>query len=180
MSNDYQIQSQWENESAHITNNGQDSSERRRGITIHKKTILIVLTVLVITLVSAFVYYSSARSIEGIWVRQMDDNTTVAGMTVQIIREDGKTQGKIISMPENAQFFEVGLIKWFGIRRTGFGQYEFYDLTNPYDDINDRSTYRYSYNDSISNAIISSDGKTMTINSPGDGLGKYQLWIKTE
>ena len=171
----FQTQSQWENESEQNALSNNDSADRHRkhGITVNKKALIIISTFLVISIVAAFVYYNSAKSIEGIWIRQMDDNTTVAGMTVEVSNNNGRLEGKIIAMPAGAAEFHVGQIKWFGIKKIGLGKYVFYDL------ISKEGGEKYTYSSNGDEMIVSSSGDQLTITANHDvDRGAFQMWIK--
>ena len=171
----FQTQSQWENETedALVRTTGSSKKPHRHGITINKKTILVLSALLIIGLAAGLYYYSAARSIEGIWVRQMDDNTSVAGMTVEVRRNGSRLEGVIISMPAGAESFYVGQVKWFGIHKTGFGKYEYYDL------ISKDNGSEYDYGSNIDDMVVSADESQLTISSNNDTeKGQHQLWVK--
>ncbi len=162
----FQTQSQWENDADSIVHGSGNHSPSSKGIRVNKKALVIISATFIIMIVAFFVYYSTSRTIDGLWIRQMDDYNELAGMVVEV--KDGK--GTIVSMPESADAFFVGQVKWFGIRKTGFGQYEWYSLHHY------ESEDKYEYADYLTYAVVSADGSTLSSSSESTAKGKYQLW----
>ncbi len=169
----FQTQSQWENDSQQRTSDSSDKSRKKRGFQVSKKVVAVISALFILALGSLGYIYTFTRTIEGTWVRQMDDNTTLAGMTVEVRRNGSRLEGVIISMPAGAESFYVGQVKWFGIRKTGFGQYAYYDLI-----AKDGGT-EYYYGSNIDDMIINADESQLTISSNNDTeRGQHQLWVK--
>ncbi len=163
----FQTQSQWENDADSIVHGSGNHSASPKGIRVNKKALVIISATFIIMIVAFFVYYSTARTIDGLWIRQMDDYNELAGMVVEV--KDGK--GTIVAMPEAADAFFVGQVKWFGIRKTGFGQYECYMLCHKEDEDT------YGYDNGFAKVTVSSDGSSLSsICTDSSSKGKYQLW----
>ena len=162
----FQAQSQWDNNSDSIIHNSENHSPSFKGIRISKKALAIISAAFIIMIASFCLYYFTARSIDGLWIRQMDDYNELAGMVVEV--KNGK--GTIVAMPDSADAFFVGQVKWFGIKKTGFGKYEWYSLHH-YEDED-----KYGYADYLTYVIVSPDGTTLSSSSESVNKGKYQLW----
>ena len=169
-----QSQSQWENdEQLNITVND-ESATKPKGISVNKRGFFIGCGFLALVIIGLSAIYIFGRPIEGVWVRQLDSNSTLAGMTVEVRKDRGSLEGEIITMPENAYAFGVGQIKWHKIKKVGFGKYECYDLSHT------DGTNFYSYADKPSVLIISPDGKQLTLKAEESNAdrGNFQVWIK--
>ena len=180
----FQTQSQWENENLpdieYNIDSGNDSSLKKNNnrIKIRKSTLLIIASSMIVIVALLLSVYIAARPIEGVWIRQMDDNSTLAGMTVEVRKNGGVTEGVIITMPEGAEEFEVGQVKWFDIQKVGFGKYQFRDLT--YSGNTETYYYRNSDSDLLS---VMSGGKRLTISCSDRtqrDKGAFQVWIKND
>lgn len=168
----FQTQSQWENETQQNGAAAFESATDNKGIQISKKGLLLGGSLLIIIFLGIIALYIFGRPIEGTWVRQMDDNSTLAGMTVEVKRDGNILEGTIISMPEGAIGFEVGQIKWFQIKKVGFGKYEFYDL------IHHETTGTYSYG-TTSILTVLQGGNQLTLATDGsNSRGNFQVWVK--
>lgn len=171
----FQTQSQWENDSDNTLTESYDltGNQRKHGIPVNRKAIVVFFALVILVVAAGIYFYSTARSIEGIWVRQVDDNSTVAGMMIEVKNNNGTLQGTIISMPMDAIEFKVGQVKWFGIKKVGFGKYTFFDLMS----YGDGASYDYANNPD--DMTVSSGGDQLTISSNHEvDRGAYQLWIK--
>lgn len=134
----------------------------------------IAIAIIVLAIIGTmFSVYIFGRRIEGTWVRQ-DDDTHVAGMTVEVKRVNGVLQGTIIDMTDGVGTFEVGLVKWYDLKRVGFGKYELYDLIG----IGGSST-SYHYDGILSTIQILSGGQSLNVVNPKPGnTGNFQIWTK--
>ncbi len=176
----FQTQSQWENSSSvsefqiDLEPDHESGLKKKTGQN-NKKALIIAGSATAIVIAVLLSVYMFARPIEGIWVRQTDTNYTVAGMTVEVRRNGRALEGVIISMPEGAEAFEVGQIKWFNIRKVGFGRYSFQDLTHS------DSSGSYYYHRESDILAVSSGGKNLSIiTSQPDQKGHYQVWLKNK
>ena len=172
----FQTQTQWENSAEQEESIANDSASaptrKENGIQVSKKGLIISGSIIVLVILGLLAIYMYGRSVEGIWVRQMDDNSTLAGMTVEVKRDGAMFEGVIIDMPSNAYAFEVGQVKWHLIKKVGFGKYEYYDLSNT------DGTNNYFY-DSVCSLTVLPGGKQLTISTSGSNArGNHQIWIK--
>ena len=170
----YQSQSQWENELQNMESAVSSSAEKQRGIVVSKKTLIlgggIVLTIFCLLLV----LYAFGRPLEGTWVRQSDDNSTLSGMKVEVRNNGGKLEGTIVSMPDGAYAFEEGQIKWAEIKKVGFGKYQCVDLSF----LQPENIYSYEGSTLLS---VGPGGKQMTLQTVTNQIvqrGRHQLWLK--
>ncbi len=163
----FQTQSQWENDSGSISTDNKNCSPSTKGIKISRRIIVVICLLFAAILIAGAVYFGTARSIEGLWVRQMDDYNEVAGMVVEV--KDGK--GTIVALPETADAFFIGQTKWLGIKKIGFGQYECYMLCHK------EADDTYGYDDGFAKVTVSSDGSSLSsICTDNSSKGQYQLW----
>ena len=170
----FQTQSQWENNAGQELLKGNDNTPTKKdaGIQVSKKGLIIGGSIVVLVFWGIIALYMFGRPIEGVWVRQMDDNSTLAGMTVVVKRDGSMLEGVIIEMPSNAYAFEVGQIKWHMIKKVGFGKYEYYDLTHA------DGTDQYYYGTSSLLTVLPG-GKQLTATTDGSSArGNYQIWVK--
>lgn len=168
----FEVQTQWENE-AKSQSSGLVNQKRVTSLQVTKRSVVIIVAITLVIISAMFSVYTFSRRLEGVWVRQLDDNNTLAGMTVEVHKNNGVLEGTIIAMPEGAEAFEIGQNKWFALRKTGFGIYQGKTLVSHGD-----GTYSYGANDSIFK--IMSTGRTMTLQSSDADVskGSYQVWIK--
>lgn len=169
---EFQIQSQWEDESQD-PNGGLSTQKKAASLQVTKRSVVIVVAVATIAICAMIAVFIFGRRIEGVWIRQVDDNNTLAGMTVEVRKNNGILEGTIIAMPEGAEAFEVGQNKWIALRKTGFGIYLGKSLVSHSD-----GTYSYGNNDSVFTVL--SGGKIMTMQSSEADVskGSYQVWVK--
>lgn len=167
----FQVQSQWENESQ-SPNSYLENQRKTTSLQVTKRSVIIVVVVTFIVICAMFSVYTFGRRIEGVWVRQVDDNSTLAGMTVEVRKNNGILEGKIIAMPDGAETFEVGQVKWFALEKRSFGVYQGSDLSS--------NNGAYYYDDTFSLFSIKSGGNTLTVQNQGQdvSLGKFQVWVK--
>ncbi len=141
-----------------------------------KKVLLVATPIAAVVILALIALFIFGRPLDGTWIRQLDDNGTLAGMTVEVSRNGGVLEGKIISMPSGANAFEVGQTKWFEIKKVGFGKYKFYDLVS-YSD----GSYSYEYDRPSMIRVLPGGNRLMlTVESNDNYLGKTQVWIKQE
>lgn len=171
--NRFQQQSQWENDfQQNITIEDQSGLKSRKEITVSKQGLIFVGVMVVLVSLCLIALYVLGRPIEGTWTRQADDNSTLAGMKVQVRRDGALLEGEIVEMPANAYAFEVGQIKWHMIKKVGFGKYEYYDLTHA------DGTDQYYYGTSSLLTVLPG-GKQLTVTTDGSSArGNYQIWVK--
>lgn len=166
MSN-FQTQSQWENENIISSQQIEDHSSLSKGIKVNKRTVIIVCFLIASVVAAGIIYFSTARSIDGLWIRQMDNYNELAGMVVEV--KNGK--GTIVAMPETADAFFVGQVKWLGIKKVGFGQYECYMLCHKEEEDT------YAYENGFAKVTVSSDGSTLSsVCTENSSKGQYQIW----
>lgn len=170
----FQTQSQWENEQEQdIFLEGNSSSQTNTPNNKNSRLIyLIIGIVFVIAIVTVFLVYNFARPIEGTWVRQADDNYGAEGMTIEVIKNGSFYEGKVTSDSNDSSKFKEGQIKWFQLRKVGFGLYECYDLCQ-YEETN-----TFGYDDVTSTLTVMSGGRSLTLDSPKHSAGAHQIWIK--
>ena len=148
---------------------------KKGGVTVRKRTLIVLgaaATVIVLFLLGLYLF---GRPVTGVWVRQMDDNGTLAGMTVEVRRNNGTLEGRIIELPAGADSFEVGQIKWAKIKKAGYGKYQFYNLAST----SNLSGISYQYVDG-GYIVVAQNGDSLTIAIDTDALslGKHQIWVK--
>ncbi len=171
----FQSQGQWENETENIILDKEqlDSLSSKVSVKIKKSSLFIIVASFVAIVAAIIAIYSFARPIEGVWVRQEDD-THVAGMTVEVKCVNGVLQGEIIDMDEGIGTFEVGLIKWYDIKKVGFGQYQLQSLIGI-----GGSSNTYHYDGTISHITVNRGGKSLSLTTPNSNVtGAFQIWIK--
>ena len=149
-------------------------SPKRKIFRISKRFVIAIGICVVMSILTMVGLYSFGRRLEGVWIRQPDDNTNAKGMVVVVSKVDGIYQGEIIEMGNDSRLFEVGQIKWKNIRKVGFGQYECNDL------IGEADTQRYYYDESLSYIKVLNGGEHLTLAARSDttSSGRYQIWIK--
>lgn len=171
--NEFQTQSQWENEQHDIINEDNSSSPQNAP---HSKSpyhiYRIIGIIFVISIIAIFSIYNFARPIEGIWIRQADDNYGAEGMTIEVVKNGDFYEGKVTSDSDDSSKFKEGQVKWFQLKKVGFGLYECYDLCQ-YEETNS-----FGYDDVISTLTVMPGGKSLTVDSPKFSAGAHQLWIK--
>lgn len=170
--NEFQTQSQWENEQQNIRlEDNFDHSDIHNNKKSHQ-IYWIIGIIFVIAIVTIFSIYNFARPIEGTWIRQADDNYGAEGMTIEVIKNGSFYEGKVTSDSDSSSKFKKGQIKWFQLRKVGFGLYECYDLCQ------DEETNTFNYDDITSTLTIMPGGKSLTLDAPKRSAGAHQLWIK--
>ena len=170
----FQTQSQWENDQKQDIF-WEDNSSFQINPKNKKNPHLIYLIigfVFFIALTIIFSIYNFARPIEGTWIRQADDNYGAEGMTIEVVKSGSFYEGKVTSDSNDSSKFKKGQIKWFQLKKVGFGLYECYDLCQ------DEENNTFSYDDIISTLTVMSGGKSLTIDSPKHSAGAHQIWIK--
>ena len=190
----FQAQTQWENESMQSTNplvtDGTETIEKKSGNT-QRILLLLGIVVLAVVIIAVIAVHHFSRSVEGIWIRQVD-NSNVGGMIVEVRQNGDMLQGTILSLPSGAPRFETGQIKWANISKTGYGEYLLYDLicTDTTEDSGVRRYYHYG--DTESQLTVQPGGKVLIISQnsqPSDlvasdeirvnvNLGSQQVWIR--
>ena len=174
----FQTQGQWENESQQFQEQILDENSLEQGEQSvnqqfpYKKILLLILLAFSIAVVGILAVYANGRSIEGIWIRQADDNYGAEGMTVEVKKNGSLYEGKVIQGSDNPNKFRSGQVKWFQLRKVGFGVYEGYNLSE------DEETQTFFYDDVITTWTVHFGGKSLTIETPGNGPGAHQLWLK--
>ena len=173
----YQSQSQWENDLQNTESPISFSTVAQpKGLVVSKKALLVGCGIALTVLCLLLLLYAFGRSVEGIWVRQSDDNSTLSGMKVEVRRNSGKLEGTIVSIPEGAYAFEEGQIKWAEIKKVGFGKYQCFDLSF----LQPENIYSYEGSTLLS---IGPGGKQMTLQTMASGIvqrGRHQLWVKEQ
>ncbi len=170
----FQTQSQWENEQKQDIFL-EDNSSFQTNTPNNKKPhriYLIIGIIFVIAIITIFSVYNFARPIEGTWIRQTDDNYGAEGMTVKVVKNGSFYEGKVTSDSNSSSKFKKGQIKWFQLRKVGFGLYKCYDLCQY------QETNTFSYDDVISTLTVMSGGKSLTIDTPKSSTGAHQIWLK--
>lgn len=171
--NDFQTQSQWENEQQDIFSEG--NSSFKKNMSNNKKTYRIyqiIGIIFVISIIAIFSIYNFARPIEGTWVRQADDNYGAEGMTIEVVKNGSFYEGRVTSDSNDTSKFKEGQVKWFQLRKVGFGLYECYDLCQ-YEETNS-----FGYDDVVSTLTVMPGGKSLTVDSPKFSAGAHQIWVK--
>ncbi len=173
MSN-FQTQSQWENEQKQDIFSENNFSFQSNTPTPKKSyPVYLIIGIIFVTAIAAiFSVYNFARPIEGTWIRQSDDNYGAEGMTIEVIKNGSFYEGKVTSASNDSSKFKEGQIKWFQLKKIGFGLYECYDLCQ-YEETN-----TFGYDDVTSTLTVMSGGKSLTIDSPKHSAGAHQIWIK--
>lgn len=172
----FQTQGQWENDSINPEPFLDSSSPDEKTITpqragIHK-IYIIIAAVFITAVTSILLIYNFARPIEGIWVRQADDNIGAEGMTIEVIKNGSYYEGKVTSGSNDSSKFKEGQIKWFQLKKIGFGIYECYDLCQ------DETTNNFYYDGTVSTLTVMSGGKSLNLVAPKHSAGANQIWIK--
>lgn len=168
-----QAQSQWENESINEEILAQSSSNNsNNNKKSHHKIYILITVFFIIALISIISVYTFARSIEGTWIRQADDHTGAEGMAVEVVKNGSVLEGKVIADSDDPTKFKEGQIKWFQLRKVGFGTYECFDLCL------DEETNAFYYDDTVSTLTILSGGNTLILDAPKHTKGAHQMWVK--
>ena len=95
--NRFQQKSQWENDfQQNITLEDQSGLKSRKEIMVSKKGLIFVGALVVLVSLCLIALYVLGRPIEGTWTRQADDNSTLAGMKVQVRRDGALLEGEIL------------------------------------------------------------------------------------
>lgn len=166
----------WENDKPQErTNQISQGSKQRKTITVNK-SLLIGAIIAFLGICGGIVGYANiSRSAEGTWIRSEDDSF-LQGMVVEIEKENGTLQGKIIAMGDTTIPFHVGQVKWSELKKVGIGRYTCYDLTY------DHGSGTFYYGTAPTEIFIAAGGKGMTlINDKNDtATGQYQTWQKTD
>ena len=139
---------------------------------VSKKNIILFSGMFLLIFSIVIGIYTFGHPVEGVWIRQ-DDDTHVAGMTVEVIKTSGVYEGLIISMPDDAWTFHQGQIKWRDIRKIGFGQYECQSLAGT-----DEMGYHYPEAKAIITVLDGGNKMTLVHEDNTTSTGKYQVWIK--
>lgn len=168
----FQTQEQWENDSVSqdIFSHTNETSHHRNNN--HKKIYIITAVIFTLSLVIILSIYTFARSIEGTWIRQADDNIGAEGMTIEVIKHGGSFEGKVTSDSDSSTKFKKGQIKWFQLKKIGFGVYECYDLCQ------DEATNNFYYDGTVSTLTVAPGGKSLNLVAPKHSAGANQIWIK--
>ena len=130
----------WEQEEQHAAeaNIAVETRRKPRGIRVKKKALIGVVAAFLLLCAGIVAFANFSRSAEGIWVRYEDDSG-LAGMSVEIRKNDGHLEGVIVAMGETTHPFQVGQVKWRDIRKVGIGKYTCYDLVY----YSDENAFRY-------------------------------------
>lgn len=168
-----QAQSQWENESSNekilAPSSSNSSNDNKKS---HRKIYLFIAICFIIALISIISVYTFARPIEGTWIRQADDHIGAEGMAVEVVKNGSVLEGKVIADSDDPSKFKEGQIKWFQLRKVGFGTYECFDLCL------DEETNAFYYDDTVSTLTIMSGGNTLILDAPRHTMGAHQIWVK--
>lgn len=135
-----------------------------------KKILIPIISVILLSFIIAFpLLYKPVNSLEGVWVRQPDDNAMASGMVIRIEKNNGICVGEVIAI-DNELEMPIGTYKWNDFQKDALNVFTYYDMTlsaNPLE--------RFY---STGHALISLDGKKLTIYCPGVSLGAHQVWIR--
>ena len=174
----FQSQGQWENESQSVPEQILDENTNEHGENVlkqkssNKKILLLILLLFSLAVVGIAAVYMKGRSVEGIWVRQADDNYGAEGMTVEVKKVGSLYEGKVIQGSDDSTKFRSGQVKWFQLKKVGFGVYEGYNLSE------EEETQTFYYDGTVSTWTVHAGGKSLTLESPGASAGAHQLWLK--
>lgn len=132
--------------------------------------LLIPAIVLLFSIViSYFMLSKSISSLEGIWVRQHDDNPMANGMVIEVKKENGIYVGEVISIDDESGM-DIGTLKWTGFQKDALNVFAYYDMS--------LSVNAMERQYSVGYALISLDGKELTVFDPSASIGKHQIWLK--
>ena len=169
-----QAQSQWENESFNEnmlpTSSSDNSNDKRRSS--HTKIYILITAIFIIAIIVIYSVYTFARPIEGTWIRQADDHIGAEGMVVEVVKNGSEYEGKVIGDSDDATKFKKGQVKWFQLKKVGFGIYECFDLCV------DEETNSFYYDGTVSTLTVLSGGNSLTLDAPNHTFGAHQIWTK--
>ena len=153
-----------------------ETRRKPRGVRVKKRALIGTVAAFLLLCAGIVAFANFSRSAEGIWVR-CEDDSGLAGMTVEIRKRDGNLEGVIVAMGETTVPFQIGQVKWKDIRKVEIGKYTCYDLSYSYD------KNAFYYGEAPSTIVIETGRKRMTLTVPRalDGsiqTGQYQTWEK--
>lgn len=171
----------WEQEEQHAAeaNIAVETRRKLRGIRVKKKALIGVAAAFLLLCAGIVAFANFSRSAEGIWVRYEDDSG-LAGMSVEIRKNDGHLEGVIVAMGETTHPFQVGQVKWKDIRKVGIGKYTCYDLAHYQDEEGEDA---FHYDETPSTIIVETGSKRMNLKAPQnpkyqEQTGLNQTWEK--
>lgn len=168
----FQTQGQWENDSISQDIFFDTSETKPHRNNNHKKLYIIIAVIFTLSLAIILSIYTFARPIEGSWIRQADDNIGAEGMTIEVIKHGRTFEGKVTSDSDSSTKFKKGQIKWFQLKKIGFGVYECYDLCQ------DEATNNFYYDGAVSTLTVAPGGKSLNLVASRHTAGDNQIWIK--
>lgn len=144
---------------------------------IHDKMVIYLVNAIICIVLTAALSFSfsfimtnkSLDSIEGVWVRLPDDNPNANGMKVILRNAGGTYVGEVIEIDDDSTM-PIGTNKWNNIQKDSRCVFKAQDMM-----MSANASERY-YTDAY--VLISLDGKTLTLYSPGAGYGRHQKWVK--
>ena len=146
-----------------------DISKRKRKIKLRQLLIPVISALLLSLLLSCFLLSKSIGKLEGIWVRQPDDNYMANGMMVEVKKENGMYVGEVIAIDDESGM-PIGTLKWTGFQKDALNVFAYYDMSLSI--VASERQYSTGY------ALISLDGDTLTIYDTQASLGAHQVWIR--
>lgn len=136
---------------------------------LKKIIITIVATLALSTLFSFGILYKPMSSVEGVWVRQPDDNEMANGMIIVVRKEGAEYVGQIIANDDQAAM-ETGFIKWKGFQKDSLNVFAHQDASLSYD-VSERG-YMTSY------TFMTWDRKKLIVYCPEAAAGRHQVYIR--
>ena len=150
--------------------NKEEIKKAKQSVISIKGLIIPAIFTLALSFILAFIMlYKPIGSIEGVWVRQPDDNMYANGIVVRVENSNGVRTGEVIKIDDESAM-PIGTFKWKNFQKDALNVFGYYDMSfseNP-----SERTYATGY------ALVSLDGKKLTIYNPGASFGRNQVWIK--
>ncbi len=158
------------NEKEYSMDNIQGQIQKRERAIKLKHLLISVLSIVLLSFLFARIFLSkSIGDLEGIWVRQPDDNAMANGMMIEIKKENGMYVGKIVAIDDESAM-PVGTSKWSGFQKDALNVFVFYDMA-----ISKNTSERTYF---VGYGLTSLDGNTLTVYAPGASAGAHQVWVK--
>ncbi len=138
-------------------------------ITIIKIVPYIASTVAIALVVTFLILYKPISSMEGVWVRQPDDNPSANGMVIEVKKQNGLYVGEVIAIDDETEM-PIGTIKWQGFQKDALNVFAYYDSS--------MSSNPAEREFGVSYGLMSWDRKKLTLYCPNVSRGQSQLWIR--
>ena len=146
-----------------------DISKGKGKIKVRQLVIPTISTLLLSFLLSYILLTKPIGRLEGIWVRQPDDNSMANGMMIEVKKENEMYVGEVVAI-DNESGMPIGTFKWRGFQKDALNVFSYYDMSISY--AASERVYKTGY------ALISLDGSKLTIYAPEAKSGAHQVWIK--